>query len=225
MGFRGSAVESPSQGIVRTHSLIRQTPVVGIAGSIGAGKSTVAHLLASLGAGVFDSDRLGHEVLAEPEVVRRIVAWWGEGVCRDGVHVDRARVAQEVFNSPDQLARLERLLYPRIAERRRRLMKAYEADRAVRAIVLDSPKLFEAGIDALCDAIIVVDAPRAMRLKRVRAQRGWTSEDLARREKQQIPFSQKRARADYLITNNSDLGGLRASVGRVFHKIIASRAG
>ncbi|MFQ5463354.1 MAG: dephospho-CoA kinase, partial [Phycisphaerae bacterium] len=161
----------------------RIRPTIGVTGSIGAGKSTVSHLLASMGAALFDADAAAHDQLAEPEVIAALVDWWGRSILDARGQVDRAAVAAIVFDDPTQLARLEGLLYPRIERRRAHWVRHSEACRDCRAVVLDVPKLYEAGLDRLCDRVILVDADTGIRIQRLGRSRGWTGSDLIRREK------------------------------------------
>ena len=198
-------------------------PIIGLAGGIGSGKSAVAGVFASLGAAVIDSDRLNHQQLGEPDVVAQLRAWWGPGVCDESGRVDRRAISAIVFEDPEALAALEGLVYPRIARRRDELIARYRAESGVRAVVLDTPKLFEAGLDRICDAVVFVDAPRAMRLERVVQSRGWGEGELARREKLLDPLDKKRAKADYTVVNDSDIDALRPSIERILSTIIESR--
>jgi len=197
-------------------------PVIGLTGGVGAGKSSVARVLESLGAAVIDSDRLAHEILAEPEVVATLRSWWGEGVCTAPGVVNRRAIADIVFSRPDQLKRLEELLYPRIDQWRAELTAQYEPDSRIRAIVLDAPKLYEAGVDRHCDAVIFVDAEAPTRLRRLADSRGWTHAELQRREQQQKPLDIKKASADYIVANNSSIDGLRPAVEQVFEAILVA---
>lgn len=199
--------------------------VIGLAGGIGAGKSTVARVLADSGLGVIDSDRLNHEELGRPEVIETLVGWLGQELRGPEGGLRRDALAQLVFNDPRQRARVEALLHPRIARRRQELIEAFEADPKVRAIVLDSPLLFEAGLDRLCDKVIFVDAPTDQRAGRLAAGRGWSGEELARREKSQQPLDSKRASADYIIVNNSGLDDLRSKVERLLAELLAQASG
>lgn len=195
-------------------------PVIGIVGGIGSGKSLVAEAFRELGAAVIDSDRLAHAELNSSEVQAELRKWWGDGVFNDSGLVDRRAVGRIVFRDPAELKRLERLLYPRIELVRKRTMASLEDDPAVRAFVLDAPKLYEAGLDRSCDAVVFVDADRGVRLIRLRESRGWSSAELQRRENLQDPLDSKRARADYVVSNNSSPGELRRQVIRVFELIL-----
>ena len=191
-------------------------------GGIGAGKSSVAQILASLGAAVVDSDRLTHEQYRDADVKAMLRNWWGESACRPDGEIDRLAVGEIVFTDPAELARLEGLLYPRLAARREELIVGYEADPAVLAIVLDAPKLYEAGLDELCDAVIFVEAEWPVRVERVAATRRWTAEELRRRENLLIPLDRKRTIADYVVLNHSDMVALHAEVERVFTSVVTA---
>jgi dephospho-CoA kinase len=196
-------------------------PTIGLAGGIGSGKSTVASILEELGARVICSDRLNHEELDSPEVLRQLREWWGEHVLTAEGRADRAAIRELVAGDPQARVRLEQLVHPRIAARRRELMEEYTADPAVKAVVWDSPLLFEAGLAGQCDRVIFVEATREVRLARVMQDRGWTPEDLERLEKSQKPLDYKRDRADYRVVNNSDNQGLRRQVSDIFSRILS----
>ena len=195
-------------------------PVIGLVGGIGAGKSRVAQILAECGAGVIDSDALSRALLAEPEVVATLRKWWGEAILDREGRIDRGRVGDMVFTNAVERARLEGLLHPRIAQERLARLARFQADPAVRAVVLDSPLLFETGLNRQCDTVWFVDADPEVRAQRVTAGRGWSRAELDRREKLQMPLDLKRGRADSNIVNNSDAAALRAQVVRLFHQVL-----
>lgn len=201
----------------------RRKPVIGLVGGIGAGKTSVAQLLQALGAAVIDSDRLAHEELACAEVTNLLRQWWGDSILTPTGEVERKAVGAIVFSNPQELSRLEKLLYPRIETRRQAIMAPLEEDEAVLAIVLDAPKLLEAGLGKACDALIFVDAQWSVRVGRVARARGWAEDELRRRENLQRPLEEKRADADYVITNNSDIDALRLQVEQVFVSVTGSK--
>lgn len=172
---------------------------------------------------VIDSDRLAHEELNQPDVAATLRSWWGDTVCLSDGRVDRKAVGAIVFSDAAQLDRLEKLLYPRLHRRREELVGRYDQDAAVRAIVLDAPKLYEAGLGDYCDSVIFVDALREMRLLRVQATRGWNEEELGRRERLQEAPETKKSRADFIVVNDSNLEDLRAKVETLFSQLLAGR--
>ncbi|MBX3406220.1 MAG: dephospho-CoA kinase [Phycisphaeraceae bacterium] len=198
-------------------------PVIGLAGGIGSGKSTVAGIFARLGCLVVDSDALARAALDRPDVRAEIVRWWGEGVLgpADGSgtrKVDRAKVAQIVFADAAERKRLEDLVHPLVRQDRAQAAREGAAAGA-RAVIVDAPLLFEAGLDAECDAVVFVDAARAARLRRVRESRNWDEAELDRRESAQLPLQSKRSRADYCVSNDGALPELERDVARVLAEI------
>ena len=221
-GASFAAGQSEHSRLSRALVLNRTKPIIGLIGTVGAGKTTVARMFESLGAVVIDSDRDAHRELETPEVVAILRSWWGDSVAADGRTVDRSAIGEIVFSSPEQLERLESLLYPRLARLRDAVIAQSMSDDAVRAVVLDSPKLLEAGLDRLCDAIVVVDADRRVRLERVANSRDWSEEEVSRREKSQFSLDEKKAKADYIIINNADTEALRPQVEQVFDEILST---
>lgn len=201
---------------------VKKKPIIGLAGGIGAGKTLVAGMLESLGARVIDFDRLAHEELGSPEVVTTLRSWWGESICSAEGKVDRQAVASIVFSEPAELARLERVLYPRIGRCCEQLLVSSAADPGVKAMVLDAPKLFEAGLNELCDTVIFVEADFSARARRVAESRGWTEQELIRRENLQNPLDTKKAVADHVVINQSGADVLREQVEHVFSLVLAS---
>ena len=193
--------------------------VVGLLGGVGSGKSTVAQILAELGADVIDADRLGHEVLQDPEVRRAISQRWGPQVCDPDGRIGRDRLGRAVFADPNdrsQLADLEAILHPRIAARMQEGLARVMACPETKLVVLDAPVLLEAGWDEFCDVLVYVEAPEAVRLGRVVQARGWDKEELNRRERMQKPLNLKKARADYEVDNSGSPEDCRHQVRRLF---------
>ena len=198
----------------------RRPWVIGLAGGIGAGKSEVARILARLGCVVIDSDAEARRVMERPDIRRTLVEWWGETVLNPEGGVDRSAVAKIVFADPRQRRRLEELIHPLIKTARAEFIaRAGDAP----AVVVDAPLLFEAGVDAECDAVIFVDAPRELRLQRVRTARGWDEAELARREAAQMDPEQKRRRSHELIVNDGSPQALTERVADALTRIRASK--
>jgi len=199
-------------------------PIIGLCGAIGAGKSRVAAEFERLGCRVVDSDRLSHEVLAQPEVVKTLREWWGpEVVAADG-GPDRRRIAGIVFADGEEKRRLESLLHPLIARRRAAIILAVRDSTAVKAIIIDSPLLFEANLDRGCDTIVFVDAGESQRLRRLRESRGWDAEEVRRREQWQTPLPEKRSRAEFVVSNDGPPERLASQVADILRTILARRS-
>ena len=196
--------------------------LIGIVGGIASGKTQVTEKLRQLGATVLDADRIGHEVLDEPEVRAALRARWGDGVCDAHGRVDRRQVASIVFAAPplgpEELAYLERLTHPLIGQRLRQQLADLACEGRSQVVVLDAAVMLKAGWGNDCDHILFVDAPRAQRLARARL-RGWDEAELAAREAAQLPLAAKRSRADVIIDNSSSLEYTYAQVERFWRSL------
>ncbi|MCI0681026.1 MAG: dephospho-CoA kinase [Gemmataceae bacterium] len=187
-------------------------PVIGLLGGIGSGKSAVAAELARHGGHVINADQFGHEALRQPDIHEQVVARFGADIrAADGV-IDRKKLGAIVFADADELRALEAIVFPFIGRRIRE-----EIDRAgrrdgVRFIVLDAAVMLEAGWSDVCDRLIFVAAPRAVRVERVQKKRGWSEAELQSREKLQMPVDEKRRRADAVVDNASTLAALGPQV-------------
>jgi len=196
-------------------------PVIGVCGGIGAGKSRVAAEFGKLGCLIIDADRLNHEVLATSEVLGTLQSWWGQEVMDERGRPNRARIADIIFADADQRRRLESLVHPLIHARRAAMIRAVEKDPAVTAIVIDSPLLLETNLDRECDTIVFVSASEPTRQKRLSAARGWSAEELRRRESWQLPLADKRARAEFVVDNDGPEADLRDQVADIVSKVLA----
>jgi dephospho-CoA kinase len=199
--------------------------VLGIAGGIGSGKSTVARAFAALGWVVVDSDQQAAAALLRDDVRGTLVQWWGSGVLDSSGMIDRKAVGRIVFADAAERKRLEELIHPLIARGRRDAIAAATAaaGRAPDGVVYDAPLLFEAGLDRECDAVVFVDAPRERRLERVRASRGWDEHELAKREASQWPLDRKRAGCRFVVVNDGDARGVDEQVRHVAAILTAER--
>ena len=199
-------------------------PLIGLAGGIGSGKSFVAKALQDEGCGVVDSDMLAHEVLGRPETGRQLAAWWGAGMLDAQGQADRREIGRRVFNDPAALAQLNGLVHPAVHALRMGQTTALAQNSAIRAIVWDTPLLFETGLNQECDAVIYVKCPYDQRLSRVSARRGWTSEQLEKREKLQISLDKKEELADYVVENHGDEPTTRRQVHQILARILSTQA-
>jgi dephospho-CoA kinase len=171
--------------------------IIGLTGGIGMGKSTAARALRRLGLPVFDADAEVHRLQAKGgRALPRIAAAF-PGAVSHGV-LDRAALRHLVLRNPIAMRTLESILHPMVrAAQKRFLARARVAGR--RIAVLDIPLLFETGGDKLVDYVMVVSAPRAIQLARVRRRRGMSDDDAARIIGLQMPDAEKRRRADIVI--------------------------
>jgi dephospho-CoA kinase len=199
--------------------LSSRKPILGLIGAIGAGKSTVAKLLAARGGAVVDADTLGHDALDQPEIRERVVGLWGNVLKPDG-RVDRRKVAAIVFASPDERRKLENLVFPYIRRRCEDAIQIASNDVQTKFVVLDAAVMLEAGWVGVCDWMLYVDAPRELRLRRLAERSGWTASDLDGREAAQMPADEKRRHADAVLMNDGTLNDLDRDLTIVLKKWI-----
>jgi dephospho-CoA kinase len=187
--------------------------VVGLTGSIGMGKSTVAKMFAEEGAPSFDSDAAVHRLYAKGGAAVAAVAAEFPAAIHDGA-VDRARLSPLVLERPGALKRLEQIVHPFV---RQAQVDFAEAERAKGAaiVVLDIPLLLEGKNADLVDKVVVVSAPADVQRARVLARPGMTEEKFMQILSRQLPDAEKRARADFVIDTSGDLAATRAQVRAV----------
>ncbi len=187
----------------------RTKPVIAIVGSIGAGKSTAAKILAECGGAWIVADTLGHEALKQPDIVQRVVAKWGPGVLSNDGSIDRRALAKIVFHDSNERKLLENMVYPHIGQRVREELAKAENDAKFRFVVLDAAVLLEAGWTEIYDHLLFVDAPRPLRYERLAIRSNWSESELAAREAAQMPLDEKQRRADAIVVNDSTPISLR----------------
>jgi len=193
--------------------------LIGLTGNIASGKSTVARLLTARGATVIDADVLARQAVeagtpAYEEIVRR----WGEEVLSPDGMLDRAALRERVFDDHDQLEALNRIVHPEV-NRLRDEMVAEARRRGDRIVVCDIPLLFERHLADQFDRIVLVDAPRPMRLERLVRDRGLHEMEAMKMIAAQMPAELKQARADYVIDNTGTPAELEARVDEVWREL------
>src|SRR5262249_17759822 len=147
--------------------------VLGLVGPAGSGKSTLARSLAGPLVRVLDADRMGHEIGEhDPAVRAALSAEYGDDVYRADGTLDRARVAARVFSDAEALARLNRLMHPRIEQRLREEIAAATREGFAGTVVVDAALLLDWGFERECDAVLAVVAPLPLQLERLRTARG-----------------------------------------------------
>ncbi len=192
---------------------------VALTGNIASGKSTVAEVWRRLGARVIDADVLARRVV-EPGTpgLAAIVRGFGPEVLDALGRLDRAALRRMVFSDAGARRRLEAIVHPAVAEARVE-EEAALARAGVPLAVEDIPLLFEIGAQEDFDVVVLVDAPEAVRLKRLVRERGLSEDEARRLIAAQMPAAAKRARADILIDNDGALDALEARAEEAWKQI------
>ncbi len=193
--------------------------ILGLTGNIAAGKSAVAARLSALGAHLVDADILAREAVAPGSpALAAIVARWGPGVLSEAGTLDRPALRRIVFSDATERAALDAIVHPEVGRRRETAVAAAEAAGA-ELVICDIPLLFEAGLADTVDAVILVDAPEALRRERLIRDRGLSPAEADAMIAAQMPSAQKRARAEYIIENTGTREALAAQVDALWHTL------
>lgn len=171
--------------------------VVGLTGSIGMGKSTVAGMFRDEGVPVWDADAAVHEIYSPGGPAVGPVGERFPGVVVDGA-VDREKLSYRVVGDDDAIRDLERIVHPLVGEHRQRFFAEAERD-GHGIVVVDVPLLFETGGEARMDAVVVVSAGAEQQRERVLARPNMTAEKFAAILARQTPDAEKRERAHHII--------------------------
>ena len=186
--------------------------LLGLTGSFGSGKSTVAGIFRSFGARVIDADKIARAYLKPGTTVyRRLIAGFGKGIIKDDGAIDRKRLGEIVFADKRALRKLNKITHPWVIREIKRQLKGQKTG----VIVLDTPLFIEAGLRKMADKLLVVRASRENQIKRAVKKTGLSRAQALRRIKSQIPISLKVRMADFVIDNDLTLKNTRNQVRRI----------
>ena len=188
--------------------------IIGLTGGIGTGKSTAADILSKMGYPLHSADDAVHRLIdkkgAAVKPIRKLFA----AAFVDG-KVDRQILGQMVFGKSQKLKQLEKILHPLVQKEERTFVKKAMQKKAP-AVILEIPLMFETGAEARCDFVICMTAPRALQKERVLKRKGMTASKFAAIIKHQMPESEKKKRADLVVSSEHG----RAAVRRHLHFIM-----
>ena len=194
--------------------------LVGLTGNIASGKSTVAQLLSERGATIIDADVLARRAVERgSRAFDAIVRRWGTSILAPDGHLDRAALRRVVFGNPKELEELNEIVHPEV-ERLREQRIDEARSRGDRVVVCDIPLLFEKKMVHGFDRIVLVDAPRPLRLERLVNDRGLRETEAMDMIAAQMPAELKRARADFVIDNATTLTELERRVNDVWASLV-----
>jgi dephospho-CoA kinase len=193
--------------------------LVGLTGNIASGKSTVAQLFGRWGATLIDADALARQAVdVGMPAYHAIVERWGQSVTAPDGPIDRRELRQRVFSDSEQLEALNAIVHPEVQRLRDQLVDDARR-RGDRIVVCDIPLLFERRLADQFDRIVLVDAPRPVRMERLVRDRGLETTEAMKMIASQMPAELKRARADYLIDNTGTPEELEARAREVWHAL------
>lgn len=194
--------------------------VLGVTGNIGSGKSTVGKRLAELGAVVSHSDDLAKEILQnDPNILKHLSIRFGSDIQDESGKLQRHVLAERAFASTEDQQYLNNLIHPEVRKVTLSRIKAAQEDKQ-RLFVIDAPLLFEAGVDKICNMVLVVTADLNFRKARVNQRSQISDEDFRRRDNLQLSIEEKINRADHIIHNNGSLDELIVQVDELYRQLI-----
>jgi dephospho-CoA kinase len=206
--------------------------VIGLTGNIATGKSTVAQMLAQLGAQVIDADALAHQAMrAGTPVWHQVVEEFGRDILQEDGEIDRARLGAQTFAEPAAMARLEAIVHPAVIAEAEGLMQELDrnssssASRPVemQVAVLEAIKLIESGMHHRCDELWVVTCRREQQAQRLMQARRLSQSAAELRIDAQPPQAEKAALACVVIDNSGDLEETQAQVQHEWDRIMQAR--
>ena len=189
---------------------------VGLTGGIGAGKSTVADLFSQKGAVVIRSDELARQVI-EPQTpgFQQVIDRFGNEFVNSEGYIDRAKLAQIVFQDDAALKDLENIVHPLVRSKTNQIIDQHTSETI---IVNEIPLLLEKKMESLFDFLVIVISSEKNRLERL-AQRGLTTEQATARMAKQVSDDERKAAADFLIVNDGNLDQLEADVEKIWQTL------
>ena len=189
---------------------------VGLTGGIGAGKSTVADLFSQKGAVVIRSDELARQVI-EPQTpgFQQVIDRFGKEFVNSEGYIDRAKLAQIVFQDDAALKDLENIVHPLVRSRTNQIIDQHTSETI---IVNEIPLLLEKKMESLFDFLVIVISSEKNRLERL-SQRGLTTEQATARMSKQVSDDERKAAADFLIVNDGNLDQLEADVEKIWQTL------
>lgn len=190
--------------------------ILGITGSFGSGKTTVAGMFKSFGARIIDADRIARQ-LTRPKlkIYKKIIDTFGRDILKKDKTVDRNKLAHIVFENKNLLKRLNRILHPEIIS----IIEERIRSSRTKIIVLDAPLLIEAGMAGLVDKLVVVKITRKKQIKRIQGKASLSKKEILERIKSQIPLQVKVALADFVIDNSGTVNNTEIQVIKIWKKL------
>lgn len=187
--------------------------VIGVTGSFGSGKSTVARMFASLGARLIDADRIAHQLISpETSAYRKIVKSFGRRILTKEARIERKKLGRLVFGNRQLLRKLNRIVHPQVIT----VIKKEIVKSKKKIFVLDAPLLIEAGLRKKVDLLIVVRNTRKKQIERLLKKDSYSKAEIIKRINSQMALSKKMRLADFIIDNRGSLENTRMQVKKIY---------
>ncbi len=191
-----------------------RTKIIGLTGGIGSGKSTIAGFFEALGVSIYIADEEAKKILFDKEVIKELIEVFGEGVLTNKIP-DRKKIAALVFNDQEKLSKLNSIIHPKVKNHFAEWVQVHSKEDFV---IKEAAILFETGSYKDCDKVILVTAPKEIRIERVMQRDNVTREMVLERMANQWDDDKKAALSNYIIENIS-LDLAREQVVEIYHEL------
>jgi len=190
--------------------------IIGITGSFGSGKTTVARMFKSFGVEVIDVDKIAHRIIKpRSKIYKKIISAFGKDILKNNKTIARHKLAQIVFNNKNLLKKINRIMHPEII----RMIKNRIKTSRSKLIILDTPLLIEAGLKDRVHKLIVVKVDRRHQIQRLLNKTSLTRAEILGRIKAQIPLRDKVRLADFVIDNSGTIDDTKRQVKKIAGKL------
>lgn len=176
--------------------------IIGLTGGIASGKSTVAKVLAELGAYIIDADKVAHEIVKPGNPAwRDVIKRFGDDILNPDSTINREKLGEIVFGNNDLLDELNKITHPRVMEKFKDELQSIKTNNPNAIVILEVPLLYETHLERLCDLVIVVWVDRETQIKRLMSRDEINEEAAIKRIDSQLDLDEKAKKADYVIDN------------------------
>ena len=190
--------------------------IVGLTGSVGTGKSTVANFFKELGAYVIDWDELAREVVRpHSRAWKEIIECFGKDVLNENLTINRQKLAKIVFTEKGKVKKLNQIVHPKVFREDERIINEIKNHDPDALVVKDVPLLFESTHPIFTDKTVVVSASEDTQLKRLE-EKGMSRDDARNRIRSQLPLEEKIKSADFVINNDGSLEETKRQVEEIY---------
>lgn len=191
--------------------------IIGLTGSFGTGKTTVAKMLRSMGAKVIDADNIAHAVIRKgTPSYKKIVARFGMKILNDRGEIGRRSLARQAFKDRESINFLNRVVHPAVViEVKRKIRRCRKDD----IVVIDAPLLIETRLHRIADKLIVVKTPRDLQIRRCSRKFGMNKSEVTARINSQMSLRKKIRFADYIVDNSGALLATSKQAEKIWRKI------
>jgi len=196
-------------------------PFIGLTGNLGTGKTTVLKHFKNSGAYTINADKLVHEILKKPSVIKKLPAILDKSILvkkASKISINKKHMADIIFNDPQKRKAVEKIIHPVVIKTAKDIKTKILAEKPETVIVFEVPLLFEAGYEKIFDKVIVVYCSKAKAIERLE-KLGLSREQALKRMSAQMPISKKKAQADFLINNNFSIDNTKKQVKEIFKEL------